>query len=660
MRTLSEQETLVSPESVAAPRGSAGKQTLCGVASSSEEGVLAASAAFVGEHPFGIALLSIAVLVPCFWHTHIEAGDLASHTYNAWLAQLIERSPANGLWLARQWNNVLFDIALTRLGNIVGLRLAEKIIVSSAVLIFFWGSFALASSLTGRAAWRLAPCLAILSYGWTFEMGFMNYYLSLGLAFLSLAIVISGKGWKRAFALLLLPVTWIAHPLGAAMLIGVGIYICIARGLFARQQTSFLIGNCLFLTVALLYVRGHYQTATLPRRYLQTLTGADQLVLFGERYSVLASILLAFMVACVAYDVIHRMRTSEALSAYRLPLHLYGMALLVDLLSPGAIVLPQYPVLVGFLTERLSLVTAILACCVMATTVPRKWHMVGFTTIAVPFFLFLYADTGKVDRMETQAERYERILPPGQRIIATISPFDGSRVVMQHIVDRACIGYCFSYGNYEPSSKQFRVRANSGNPFVVTDVEDLVAIGSGDYVVQPKDEPISQIYQCNLSLTELCIRGLAPGEKNGAVGVHPAPLIAQTNPFVGTWKLNIAKSEDTSGAFPKEERLTVQIEGDERQVTVEGTAANGSLISFKYEVPDKGGIGKVLAGGPYDGISGKWIDDNTREVSYERGGKEMLQLRTAVSKDGRTMRLTVGGADEKGKTVSGVAVFEKQ
>ena len=314
----------------------------------------------------------------------------------------------------------------------------------------------------------------------------------------------------------------------------------------------------------------------------------------------------------------------------------------------------------GYLAERLSLVTAVLACCVFAATVPRKWHAVGFAGIAVPFFLFLYADTGKLDRMETQAGRQERTLQPGQRIIATISLLEGSRLGMQHIVDRACVGYCFSYGDYEPSTRQFRVRANSGNLFVVSNAEDAVAIASGDYVVKPRDVPIFQIYQCNLSMTELCIRGLSPGEKNGAVEVHTAPLLGQTNPFVGTWKLNVAKSEDTSGAFPKEERLTVQIVGEERQVTVEGTAANGSLISFKYEVPDKGGLGKVLAGGPYDGISGNWIDDNTREFSYMKGSKEMLRLRAAVSEDGRTMRLTVGGVDEKVKTVSGVAVFEKQ
>jgi hypothetical protein len=40
--------------------------------------------------------------------------------------------------------------------------------------------------------------------------------------------------------------------------------------------------------------------------------------------------------------------------------------------------------------------------------------------------------------------------------------------------------------------------------------------------------------------------------------------LAQSNPFVGTWKLNPAKSKVTSGASPKEETLMVQMVGDQR------------------------------------------------------------------------------------------------
>jgi len=36
-----------------------------------------------------VSLVSAAILIPCFWQRHIQAGDLASHVYNAWLAQLV-------------------------------------------------------------------------------------------------------------------------------------------------------------------------------------------------------------------------------------------------------------------------------------------------------------------------------------------------------------------------------------------------------------------------------------------------------------------------------------------------------------------------------------------------------------------------------------------
>jgi hypothetical protein len=145
----------------------------------------------------------------------------------------------------------------------------------------------------------------------------------------------------------------------------------------------------------------------------------------------------------------------------------------------------------------------------------------------------------------------------------------------------------------------------------------------------------------------------------GVTLVASGILLAQSNPFVGTWKLNLAKSKDP-GAFPKEETLTVQVVGGQRQVTIKGTATNGSPISFKYEVPDKGGLGKVLAGGPYDAVAGKRIDANTREVSYMMRGKGVLELRSAVSKDGNTMSLTVEGKDDQGRTFSGLAVFDRQ
>ena len=84
-------------------------------------------------------VVSAAVLVPCFWHDRIAAGDLGSHTYNAYLATLINKGQAPGLNIAPQSTNILFDVLLSSAGSAIGFMTAERIIVSAAVLVFFWG-----------------------------------------------------------------------------------------------------------------------------------------------------------------------------------------------------------------------------------------------------------------------------------------------------------------------------------------------------------------------------------------------------------------------------------------------------------------------------------------------------------------------------------------
>src|ERR1700691_5213063 len=84
---------------------------------------------FCHENAWIVLLVSVLILIPCFWHRHIEAGDLASHTYNAWLAQLIAKGQAPGLYFVVQWSNILFDVSLYHMGSLLGLLVGEKIIV---------------------------------------------------------------------------------------------------------------------------------------------------------------------------------------------------------------------------------------------------------------------------------------------------------------------------------------------------------------------------------------------------------------------------------------------------------------------------------------------------------------------------------------------------
>src|SRR5580692_11569680 len=96
-----------------------------------------------------VALISIVLLIPCFWQRHIQAVDLPSHIYNSWLAQQIELGKAPGLAIVPMSTNVLFDIILSRLYETFGAEPAQRIAVSISVLIFFWGAFALITEVNG-------------------------------------------------------------------------------------------------------------------------------------------------------------------------------------------------------------------------------------------------------------------------------------------------------------------------------------------------------------------------------------------------------------------------------------------------------------------------------------------------------------------------------
>jgi hypothetical protein len=471
-------------------------------------------------------VVSAGLFIPCFWHRRIEAGDLASHVYNAWLAQLIERGQAPGLYLARQWNNVLFDLLLLKFGKLFGLSVAQKIVVALCVLIFFWGAFALVAAVSRRPPWFLLPCLAMLAYGWTFNVGFFNYYLSLGLGFFATALVWSGRGRELILAAVLATIVLVAHPQGFVWLVSCVCYVVLWRLLPGRWNLAVPGASVLAVVVAHLYLMRHYESFGVLEIFGPGIyNGSDQLALYGMRYYILSGVALLFGVTCFVADRLRRDGAQESWAAMRMPLELHWFVVFAVYLLPDVVRIPLYSGWVGALALRLTTVGAVMGLCVVALMQPRKWHTVGFAIIAIAFFTFLYQDTGTLNRMEAQIERLiESSVPAGGRVMATIwAPSDSRLPFIVHIVDRACVGKCFSFQNYEPPSRQFRVRvAKNGSPLNTDDSDASQQMEAGEYIVRPGDLPTAQIYQCDEhDLTRLCVRQLAAGEANGRIGYHP-------------------------------------------------------------------------------------------------------------------------------------------
>jgi len=477
-----------------------------------------AAAKFASQHWRRLLALSALVLVPCFWHRHIIASDLGSHLYNAWITQLIHRGQVPGLWLSHQWTNVLFDWMLSGFGSLFGLFAAEKIAVSLCVLVFFWGAFALVGAASGRAPWLLTPLIGIFAYGWSFHIGLYNYYLSIGLSFFCLAIFWRGKPWERIAILPAAVLIAIAHPFGVLWLAGACIFIGAMLYVPPKYHALTLLVSAVAIWSIRHYMNHHFVTEFEPDPWYM-FSGLDQVILFGLRYRIIKWALLLFALAALAIDVIRRRRERPFRRDYLVPVQLYVVVELAVFLFPRGVTFPDR-VPIALITERLTSISAIVLCCVLGVMRPSRWHLAASLAIAGIFAAFVYEDTAVANRIELQAERLVHTVPPGTRVIASILPLEDSRIMIQHTIDLACIGYCFSYGNYEPGSEVFRVRGTPGNPYVIPDYGTVADIEKGNYVVQPQDLPVYQVYQCTKTGVDLCIRPLAAGEQNNRLGAY--------------------------------------------------------------------------------------------------------------------------------------------
>ncbi len=494
----------------------------------------------------GLALLvSAGLLIPCFWQPHIEAGDMLSHLYNAWLAKLVAQGQAPGLWVVTLWTNTVFELIEEWLQGVFSFAIAERIGAAVAVLIFFWGAFGLISIVNRKRVWFVAPILAMLAYGFAFHLGLTNFYISVGLSFIFFAFAWHGglRNWMVAIPIFVLAIT--AHASAAVWVLGLTAYALTARKLKPRLHIPlFLVALVALLTVRQ-YWLFHFESLWSPRQLL-AITGADQFWVFGRQYSVLCLAVISLW-AVLVFDRGYNWRSMTT----RVFTQLYLLSASAVVLLPASIKLSASEVPFSSIYERMSLITAVLACVVVAGARPTRWHKAAIAIVAVFYFSFLYLDERAVNRIESRIDRLVSRLPPGRRVLALIPPlsptdadahivakienkvakslgrlpfgkrvlelFPESRLHLMRIIDRVCIGRCFSYANYEPATRQFRVRAAPGNKIVEWDAKADSDLLNGRYIVKQSDLPMYQIYRWGEASTDLCMRSLVAGEVNGRV-----------------------------------------------------------------------------------------------------------------------------------------------
>ena len=463
------------------------------------------------------AVLSIFLLVPVYWQPRVQAGDLSSHIYNAWLAQLIETGRAHGLVIVSQTTNILFDLMLSGLFRLFGAELAQRISVSVAVLVFVWGAFRFISAVGGRAAWHLLPCIAMLAYGWVFHMGFFNFYLSMGLCFWTLALMWEWRARSVAIAVPLLCLAYVAHALPVVWTVSLLAYQWLARRMSPRARV-YITAGCLLGMVVVQILVAHATFTRWSVQQIRMTSGADQLWVFdGKYYMVLVALLVVW--AMLFLDLLKDPGPRWVVSS--IPFQFCVISAAVVFILPTTILLPGFHQSLVYIAERMSLGVGVCVCALLAAAHPRDFHRHAMVVVAVVFFGFLYRDEKILNAIEDRMDSVIAQLPAGQRIVSGVDDPYLHTFGVTHMIDRACLGRCFSYANYEPSTAAFRIRAVAVNPYVTAKYEDSWRMQTGSYVVQEHDLPMLQ-----LVLDEggrMIVRSLKAGTPCGSTSLKALP-----------------------------------------------------------------------------------------------------------------------------------------
>lgn len=144
-----------------------------------------------------------------------------------------------------------------------------------------------------------------------------------------------------------------------------------------------------------------------------------------------------------------------------------------------------------------------------------------------------------------------------------------------------------------------------------------------------------------------------------AIVLSSSVALAHDN-WVGTWKMNLAKSRYSPGPPPKS--LTVKWEktADGMRLTSDGMSAEGEATHGTY-LSKFDGRGVPWEGNPdADTASAKKIDDNHFTNVWKMGGKATITSKAVVSNHGKTLTTVQTGRDAKGRAVKNTVVYDKQ
>jgi hypothetical protein len=141
------------------------------------------------------------------------------------------------------------------------------------------------------------------------------------------------------------------------------------------------------------------------------------------------------------------------------------------------------------------------------------------------------------------------------------------------------------------------------------------------------------------------------------LGLLSAAALAQSSdPLIGTWKLNVAKSKGV-----KSGSTVIEAAGKGIKFTVDLVPADGAPSHWAFTANFDGKDYPVTGNSPYGNmVSVTRANAKTLTITSKQNGKVTTTSTIVVSDDGKSRTTTMKGTDVKGQPVDIVSFYEKQ
>jgi hypothetical protein len=133
-----------------------------------------------------------------------------------------------------------------------------------------------------------------------------------------------------------------------------------------------------------------------------------------------------------------------------------------------------------------------------------------------------------------------------------------------------------------------------------------------------------------------------------------------TDPIVGTWTLDVAKSTYKPGPAPKSATVVVEAAGKGIKIAVDGVGPDGTPTKWGFTTMRDGKDVPVTGNPAYDTAATTQPSPTSGTTVYKKAGKVVMTSKLSIAADGKSMTLNSTGTDPKGQAVNNVLMFTKK